>query len=31
MQMLGNKQKNNNNNNKNFTKANIKTPKINHK
>lgn len=30
MQMLGNKQKNNNKK-KNFTKANIKTPKINHK
>ena len=29
MQMLGNTQKNNNNNN-NFTKANIKTTKINH-
>lgn len=29
MQMLGNTQKKNNNNN-NFTKANIKTTKINH-
>ena len=29
--MLGNKQKNNNNKKINFTKANIKSPKINHK